>query len=530
MTSPPLGGQSLTCCHVDVVVLAVGAGTSLLLVALLVLVVVLEENGIVVGAGSVIVDMPVVVSSGRSRRRRTTRKTLEPAAHARVVRSRRPPPPPSPRRGGSSSLVVAFSGRGRAVRIAGAREREDRAQLRRAIGAMARFCGRFTQAGGQAEEQEESSNLIAFSSRSKRFSSSSSVRMATASEQAPVQKKPAGLWNSLSPSEQKKAVTVFLCSLGVTLLITGRSGGKLLKRAKATEANSATADAVATSSAATRLKSATRPRPPPPPAPATTSTSASASAIPATAPTPPRPQAPPISFLHPNALTPPAQPRPRRRLLPSFILPSSPSPSPSVLPLSSRRRSPAPSSYFLPNPTIVARSTAFADELDKYDKLHEDGAPLPPPAAGEDDGFNPAWFAFKALAIATALSVGTFAAGIYGVMRYLGVDDVESLALSLQHRLPSVFDAHRPSLPDWATPSSSSQAESLPLEQGSSEIKDKEAEEEMSYWASVKETLDREAEENRRERRRAWEERVRQRASALGGGGGGVAGSQDRQG
>ena len=267
--------------------------------------------------------------------------------------------------------------------------------------------------------------MIASSRSSESGSSPLRTAMATASEQAPVQKKPTGLWDSLSPSEQKKAVTVFLCSLGVTLLITGRSGGKLLKRAKATEASSATADTVATSSAA-RLKSATRPPrpPPPPPAPTTASTSAStsASAIPATAPTPPRPQAPPISFLHPNALTSPSPPRPRRRLLPSFILPSSPSPS--VLPLSSRRRPPAPSSYFLPNPTIVARSTAFADELDKYDKLHEDGAPLPPPAAGEDDGFNPAWFAFKALAIATALSVGTFAAGIYGVMRYLGVDDV----------------------------------------------------------------------------------------------------------
>ncbi|TKA58121.1 hypothetical protein B0A53_00523 [Rhodotorula sp. CCFEE 5036] len=352
--------------------------------------------------------------------------------------------------------------------------------------------------------------------------------MATAapsSSEPPAQKKPAGLWDSLSPSEQKKAITVFLCSLGVTLLITGRSGGKLLKRAKATETSSATAETVATTSAA-RLRSAARPPPPPPPPAPTASTSASASAIPPTAPTPPpRPQAPPISFLHPNALTPPSHSRPRRRLLPSFILPSS-SPSPSILPPSSRR-SAAPSSYFLPNPTIIARSTAFADELDKYDKLHEDGVPLPPPT--EDDGFNPAWFAFKALAIATALSVGTFAAGIYGLMRYLGVDDVESLALALQHRLPSVFDAHRPSLPDWATPSSSPQAESSPLEQESSEVKDKEEEEEeMSYWASVKETLDREAEENRRERRTAWEERVRQRALALGGGAGG-AGGQDRQ-
>lgn len=60
MTSPPLGGQSLTCCCVDVVVLAVGAGSSLLLVALGD-VDVLEENGIVVGAGSVIVDMPDIV-------------------------------------------------------------------------------------------------------------------------------------------------------------------------------------------------------------------------------------------------------------------------------------------------------------------------------------------------------------------------------------------------------------------------------------------------------------------------------------
>ena len=51
----------------------------------------------------------------------------------------------------------------------------------------------------------------------------------------------------------------------------------------------------------------------------------------------------------------------------------------------------------------------------------------------------------------------------------------------------------------------------------------------MSYWASVKETLDREAEENRRERRTAWEDRVRQRALALGGTGGGGAGIQDRQ-
>lgn len=48
----------------------------------------------------------------------------------------------------------------------------------------------------------------------------------------------------------------------------------------------------------------------------------------------------------------------------------------------------------------------------------------------------------------------------------------------------------------------------------------------MSYWDSVKETLDREAAENRRERRQAWEARVRQRALALGTEG---TGSETRQ-
>ncbi|GAA5864186.1 hypothetical protein JCM3774_001250 [Rhodotorula dairenensis] len=341
---------------------------------------------------------------------------------------------------------------------------------------------------------------------------------APAAGEAPPAQPKKGLWDSLSPSEQKKAVTVFLCSLGVTLLITGRSGGKLLKRAKATEQTTTTA------SKAVEPAIVVKPRPAPTPAPAPAVTPTTSTNAPSTTTPRQRPQAPPVSFLHPNELTPLSRRSQRRRrgLLASFVLPSSSSSAAasgapvSVLPSSSRP--PAPSSYFLPNPTIVAASNAFADEVDRYDKLHEDGEDVPPPPpSSEDDGFNPAVFAMKALGIATLLSVGTFAAGIYGVMRYLGVQDVESLALALQHRLPSIFDAHRPSIPEWATPSSSTTASP---EANVEQVADSAEEEEMSYWDSIKETLDREAEENRRERRAAWEERVRQRALALAGEGG----------
>lgn len=250
-----------------------------------------------------------------------------------------------------------------------------------------------------------------------------------------------GLWDSLSPSEQKKAVTVFLCSLGVTLLVTGRSGGKLLKRAKAGEASAAPATTPA-NHVKTRRRAVEaiprRPEPAPlPPAavrPVRAVETAQTTETDASRPTRKRPQPPPVSILHPNSLTPP---KPRRRLLASFI--SAPvsrdDQRVSVLPLSSRP--PPPSSYFLPNPTLVATSNAFAQELDKLDKLHEDGADEPvAPAA--DDGFNPAVFAMKALGIATLLSVGTFAVGIYGVMRYLGVDDVRRLSVSLCARTCSV--------------------------------------------------------------------------------------------
>ncbi|GAA5999685.1 hypothetical protein JCM10207_005868 [Rhodosporidiobolus poonsookiae] len=309
---------------------------------------------------------------------------------------------------------------------------------------------------------------------------------------APTPSKSSSIFD-LTPEQERKFALVFLTSLGVTLLLTGRSGGKLLKRAKQSEGSAAAAAPLAPAPVA-RSAAPPPPRPthPPPRAPPV---EVQLPPVSTQLPTPPPP-----SFLHPNSLTPPKP----RRLLPSFVSSSS---SISVLP--SR---PAPSAYFLPNPTLLAASTSFAERLDRLDKLHEEGsADLPPPI---EDGFNPAVYAMKALGIATALTFGTFAAGVWGLMRYLEVDDLESLALALQHRLPPVLGDNRPSLPAWLLPSPKPADATSP---GADPDASSEAQEELSYWASIKETLDREAEERKVERQGAWE-RMRKRAEELGGG------------
>lgn len=184
-----------------------------------------------------------------------------------------------------------------------------------------------------------------------------------------------------------------------------------MKKAKASEGSAAAAGEPL--QAATRALQPSRPVPPPP------TRSSPRPPLPTISP-PPKvvqppistalPRAPSLAFLHPNSLTPPKP----RRLLPSFVSPSS---AVSVLP--SR---PAPSAFFLPNPTLLSHSTAYAGELDTADKLHEEGTLEAPP--GIEDGFNPAVFAAKALGIATLLSFGTFGVGIFGLMKYFGVDDV----------------------------------------------------------------------------------------------------------
>lgn len=228
-----------------------------------------------------------------------------------------------------------------------------------------------------------------------------------ASQDPPAEPKK-GLWASLAPQEQKKAITIFLCSLGITLLVTGRSGGKMMKSARAGQAEAAV-EVQKVAQAGKAADAATAPLPPRQPSPPTRSRPESAgdAAIPA------QPTLLPSSYLYPDSLVPPKQ----TRLLRSFVSPSSPDTPVSVLP----SRLPA-SSYFLPNPQISSASKAFSDEVDRLDKLHEFGTLEQ--AQELPEAFNPALYAMKALGIATIITLGTFSAGVYGLMRWIGVDDV----------------------------------------------------------------------------------------------------------
>lgn len=193
----------------------------------------------------------------------------------------------------------------------------------------------------------------------------------------------------------KKYTLIFLVSVGTTLLLTGASGGRLLKRAKATTAPTPTA----TPSPSAPL--AARPPPPPPAGPS--------------APAPISPNLPP-SYFSPQPPQSFPSPKPQHLLKTFRLSPSSPS---TLRPTSAG----APSDYFLPNATLLAHSNEFAEELDRADRLHKDGPEQP---EAPDDGFNPAVFAAKAFAIATALTVSAFAAGIGGLMYYLGAEDVST--------------------------------------------------------------------------------------------------------
>lgn len=221
-----------------------------------------------------------------------------------------------------------------------------------------------------------------------------------------------GFWASQSPADQKKYTLVFLVSLGTTLLVTGRSGGSLLKRAKKSEASAPpTPCSKPTTVVNHKLfkKKNKNTQPLSFPSPSSSSTSL---------------QTPPTSYLHPNSLSIPqtlSSPRNSRsrRLLPSFLVP--PSSSSSLEP-------PAPSSYFLPNTLLTSHSTAYAKELDRQDKLHEDGL-TPEQELAErdrqiDDGFNPAVYAMKALGIATLITFTGFGLSIFGLMKWLGVKNV----------------------------------------------------------------------------------------------------------
>ncbi|BGP16740.1 hypothetical protein JCM10213_009157 [Rhodosporidiobolus nylandii] len=285
----------------------------------------------------------------------------------------------------------------------------------------------------------------------------------------------------LTPEQEKKALVVVMSAVGTALLLSGRTGSMALKRAKASEGSAAAAAAAPPPPPPAK----TRPTPPPPTAPKQVLHSPTTAEL---------PRAPSPSFLNPNALTPPKP----RRLLPSFVNLDTPS----------QLAKPPSSAYFLPNPTLLSQSTAFASQLDKLDKLHEEGSAEAPPVI--EDGFNPAIYAAKALGIATAITFSAFGLGIFGLMQYLGVDDLEGLALALSHHVSPVLDANRPSLPAWALPSSGDS----PSDVVASPQIPADEEEELSYWASIKQELDKEAEERKKERAGAWE-RMKRRAEEL---------------
>lgn len=218
---------------------------------------------------------------------------------------------------------------------------------------------------------------------------------------------PFTLLSNLDPS--KKYTLVFLFSVGTTLLVTGFSGGKLLKKAKSVTATpvstpTVTPSPIIPSTITTKLKPVKfRPTP-----------SSSSSIL--------NPLPPPPSYIPPSGMV--------SRRKPKSLLRQWSSPS-----LSSNNNN---QEFFLPNSLLLSQSNAFASALDKEDQLHKDGSialtfeeseilRLQQEKDGiiiEDDGFNPAVFAAKAFGIATILTVGSFGLVLAGVMTYFGVSDV----------------------------------------------------------------------------------------------------------
>ncbi|SCV72290.1 BQ2448_4984 [Microbotryum intermedium] len=339
-------------------------------------------------------------------------------------------------------------------------------------------------------------------------------------------KNPFAKLTSLDPS--KKYTLVFLVSVGTTLLVTGASGGRLLKRFKMTPS---TAPAGSASSSATTSNAA----------PSTSTAPIAAAPRPAQVvkkgllarvlkPTPGTSTSTPLVASQIQPLVIP----PRQLFADPFSLPSSSSSSSSS---SGRGRSSIlrswssnrndPTAYFLPNALISSQSSIFASNVDLEDRLHNDGT-LEEPSRGEL-GFNPAHDAFKALAIATAITLSLFSAGVYGLIKWYKVDDLKSLALAISYDVaPKLTGPNQPTVPTWAQPTSEADSEpELDLtDRPSNEIL---TPEETSYWASFKAQLDKEAEEHESRKIQQWQELQEARGrSALEGRGEGMWGSVAR--
>ncbi|SCZ87981.1 BZ3500_MvSof-1268-A1-R1_Chr2-1g04107 [Microbotryum saponariae] len=313
-------------------------------------------------------------------------------------------------------------------------------------------------------------------------------------------KSPFAKLSSLDPS--KKYTLVFLVSVGTTLLITGASGGRLLKKVKmpptADPMASARSSATASSAVASTSKAPIAAAPPParavkkgllarvlkPTPAASTSTPLSASQIEPLVIPPRQLFADPLSF--PSS----SSSRGRFRILRSW---------------SSNRND--PTAYFLPNSFISSQSIIFSNNVDLEDRLHNDGGTLDEPFKGEL-GFNPALDAFKALAIATAITLSLFSAGIYGLLKWYKVDDLKSLALAISYDVtPKLTGTNRPTVPTWAQPTSNTDPEPEELDSAERQKSDDRlTPEETNYWSSFKAQLDQEAEEHKVRKVQQWQE------------------------
>lgn len=256
-----------------------------------------------------------------------------------------------------------------------------------------------------------------------------------------------GKSSGLQLDSTKKYTLVFLVSLGTTLLVTGFSGGRLLKRAKqdatpaATAAAAGTARGAAADGAAAKSEIAAKVK-------AATAANAAAStekdgytraferaqSQPSTS-TAPTLQAPSIS-----ASLQPRRSRARRNSLLASWWTSAHGPD---------------LSFWLSNPSLVKMSLMAAEEDKRIERggvarasgtalplYPDDGRPQLAPqrvhvhgqgskwreahesAPETEDRFNAAFYAFKAFGIATVLTTSGFAAGIFLLMRHYKVDNV----------------------------------------------------------------------------------------------------------
>ena len=194
---------------------------------------------------------------------------------------------------------------------------------------------------------------------------------------------------------RKKATLVFLGSVGVTLLLTGATGRRMIKK---------------------------------PPSVAPHAPSTSTFVPPAKQAIPKSSKQPPLAFIKriPGVSAPPPR-RSSSRL--RHLFQTSPAPS---TPLNFLANEHAPWKKELPTPTLV-ESMVDAEEV----------GPEPAP----EDKANALLDAIKAFTLATTITVGTAAAGVYFLTRYLGADDVRLVASKRDWSINTdCFHAHLRSL------------------------------------------------------------------------------------